>query len=89
MKIRPTTPNHPDGRYQQMTIYFFSDHSWTDGEILHQYLTASEESREDQELKKEFEAASRGGYQIDEKKERGWIGPIRGKQIPVDNGDSF
>ena len=55
MKIRPTTPDHPDGRYQQMTIYFFSDHSWTDGAVLHQYLTASEESQEDQEFKKEFE----------------------------------
>jgi hypothetical protein len=88
MKIRPTTPNNPDGRYQRMTVYLFSDHSWTEQEVLHRYLTVSDERKEDMDFKKDFESAARGGYQFDEKGERGWIGPIRGKQVRVGNGDN-
>ena len=83
MKIRPTTPNDPDGRYQRMTIYFFSDHSWTAQEVLHRYLTAPEESQADRIFKKKFESAARGGFHIDQEEQRGWIGPIRGPQVPV------
>jgi hypothetical protein len=89
MKIRPTTSHDPHGRYQRMTIYFFSDHSWTDQEVLNHYLTASEENPGDEDFIKAFESAARGGYQFDDEGERGWIGPISGKQVPVVNGDSF
>jgi hypothetical protein len=83
MKIRPTTPDDPRGRYQRMTIYFFSDHSWTDQEVLHHYVTSSEKNPGDEKFKREFESAARGGYQFGNEEERGWIGPIRGTQDPV------
>ena len=79
MKIRPTTPDNPKGRYQRMTVYFFSDHSWTDREVLHRYLTVSEANQEDRIFKEEFESSARGGFEFDEEEQRGWIGPIRGK----------
>ena len=83
MKIRPTTPNDPNGRYQRMTIYFFSDHSWTEQEVLRHYLSATKEKRGEEDFKREFESSARGGYQISEEGQKGWIGPIRGKQEPV------
>src|SRR5512138_731622 len=38
MKIYPTTPGDPAGRYRQMVIYLFDDHGWTDPEVLAKYL---------------------------------------------------
>ena len=66
-----------------MTVYFFSDHSWTDQEVLHHYLIASRESQGEEDFKREFESAARGGYQFGEEGPKGWIGPIGGKQVPV------
>ena len=77
MKIRPTTPDDPKGRYQRMTLLIFSDPSWTEQDILYQYLTVSKENREHSGIIQDFESAVRGGYQITEDgKEKGWVGPI-------------
>lgn len=89
MKIRPTTPDDPQGRYQRMTIYFFSDHTWTEREVLHRYLNDFDGSEENRTFRKEFESAVRGGYEFDHETREGWIGPIRGHQVPVSNGDGF
>ena len=85
LKIRPTTPNHPLSRYQQVTIYIFSDHQWTTPESLRQYLTPVERHADEGTFKEQFESSVRGGYHIDSDKEKGWIGAIvhEGKESPA------
>ena len=87
MKIRPTTPNDPQGDYQRMTIYIFSDHTWTDPGKLHHYLTAPEGDSREKADKAEFELAVRGGFQIDPHGEKGWIGPIGGHEFSRQLGE--
>ncbi len=71
MKIQPTTPGDPSGRYRRITIYVFTHDSWAEPEILHKYVAG-----EDQALKDAFENAVRGFYRLDESEEEGRIGPI-------------
>lgn len=71
MKIQPTTPSDPQGRYRHMTLYIFTHDSWADPEILHKYVTG-----EDPALHDAFEKAVRGFYRLDESEEEGRIGPI-------------
>lgn len=71
MKIRPTTPGDPSGRYRHITVYIFTHDSWAEPEILHKYVTG-----EDQALRDAFENAVRGLYRLDESEEEGRIGPI-------------
>ena len=80
MKIRPTTPNNSNGRFQRMTIYIFSDHKWTEPGVLHRYLHSAEGDSENKAFVTQFELAVRGGFQIDPKGEKGWVGPIRERQ---------
>ena len=88
MKIRPTTPDDPEGRYQRMTIYFFSDHSWTEAEVLSRYVNQSVGDAEDRIFRKEFESAARGGYEFDKGKQRGWIGPIGEQEVTILESES-
>ena len=81
MKIRSTTPDDPNGHYQRMTIYFFSDHTWTESAIVRRYVTATTGSSEEMAFKEEFEMMVRGGFQIDLQGQQGWIGPIGGRKI--------
>jgi hypothetical protein len=77
MKIRPTTPEDPSGRYRRITIYIFSHDAWAEAPILHKYL-----AREDKEVRDGFKRALRGFYQLTETEEEGRIGPM------VDGPDS-
>ncbi|MCA9472895.1 MAG: hypothetical protein MRJ96_05690 [Nitrospirales bacterium] len=80
MKIRPTTPDDPQGRYQRMKLYVFSDHQWAEAEKLRRYLSESTE-KEDMEFKRLFESMVRGGLSIDLKEVVGWLGPVGGQRI--------
>lgn len=71
MKIRPTTPDDPQGRYRRITIYIFTHESWAEADILHKFLTG-----EDQSVHDGFEKALRGFYRLDEREEEGRIGPL-------------
>lgn len=77
MKIQPTTPHDPAGRYQRMTVYIFTHDSWAEPEMLHRYVKALEsDSPEDRSLREAFEKAVRGYYRLDETEEEGRVGPI-------------
>ncbi len=71
MKIQPTTPDDPKGRYQHIAIYIFTDEGWTEPEILHRYVTG-----EDPAVRDGFEGSVRGSYRLDEQEEEGRIGPV-------------
>lgn len=77
MKIRPTTPDDPGGRYRRMTIFIFTHDAWAEADILHKYLVG-----EDREVREGFRKALRGLYQLTESEEEGRIGPL------VDGPDS-
>ena len=75
MKIRPTTPNDPRGRYQTLLIIIFSDPTWTEPDTLHRYVAGNREDASDETFRKDFEAAVRAGYRADAEGQAGWIGP--------------
>ena len=75
MKIKPTTPTDPNGFYQEMTVYVFSDPTWTEPEVLAQYLRM-EKTQEEQIKAKEFRAVARGGFVYKKGIKTGWLGPI-------------
>jgi hypothetical protein len=75
MKIRPTTPDDPRGRYQTLQIIIFSDPTWTEPDTLHRYVTGDREDASDEKFRRDFEAAVRAGYRADEEGQAGWIGP--------------
>ncbi len=71
MKIRPTTPDDPLGRYRRITIYIFTFDAWAEAPILHQYLTG-----EDRDVRDGFRKALRGLYELTESEEEGRVGPL-------------
>jgi hypothetical protein len=71
MKIHPTTPDDPEGRYRHIAIYIFTDEGWTEPEVLHKYVTG-----EDVAVREGFEHSLRGFYRLDGEHEEGRIGPI-------------
>ena len=81
MKIRPTTPEDPNRLYQEVTIYIFSDPSWTYPDTLHRYLMKNG-GEEEEKFRREFEQAVRGGFIYIRGKVKGWIGPIPDKSKP-------
>ena len=77
MKIRPTTPEDPRGRYQRITIYVFTHDAWAEPQMLHRYVASlHSDSAEDRALREAFEKAVRGFYRRDELEEEGRIGPM-------------
>lgn len=74
MKIRPTTPDNPQARYQRMTLIIFSNPDWATPEALERYVSAVE-SGQDNTWKNEFEESARAGYLLFESSQKGWIGP--------------
>jgi hypothetical protein len=75
MKIQPTTPGDPGGRYRRITIYIFTHEDWTEPDILRRYV-----SGEDRSVVEGFEKSMRGFYRLDGPEEEGRIGPlVRGK----------
>ena len=75
MKIRPTTPDDPRGRYQTLQIIIFSDPTWTEPDTLHRYVANESEDSSEKTFRKDFEAAVRAGYRADAEGQAGWIGP--------------
>lgn len=71
MKVRPTTPGDPQGRYQEIRIYVFTHSAWAEPEILHQYLLGADAS-----VVEGFEKSVRGFYRLEGSEEEGRIGPI-------------
>lgn len=71
MKIRPTTPGDPAGRYRRVSIYIFTHDAWAEPEMLHKYLAG-----DDRAARAAFEKAVRGFYRLDDSEEEGRIGPI-------------
>ncbi len=77
MQIRPTTPDNPEGRYQQLLLLIFSDHKWAEQDKLHRYLEEKAGSGTDPFLS-EYEQAVRGGYRLDDQGQAGWLGGYTG-----------
>ena len=75
MKIRPTTPDDPRGRYQTLQVIIFSDPTWTEPDTLHQYVANNSDDAPEKTFRKNFEAAVRAGYRADADGQAGWIGP--------------
>ncbi len=71
MKIRPTTPQSPEGSYSRLTIYIFSESRWTAPDVLHRYLAG-----EDRTLRETFGRKVRGLYRLDGSAAEGRIGPL-------------
>ncbi len=70
MKIYPTTPGDPGGRYRQIVIYVFDDHGWTDPDVLAKFLAG------DATAIKNYESAMRGYYRLLDQEEEGGLGPM-------------
>jgi len=70
MKIYPTTPDGPGGRYREIVIYVFDDHGWTDPAVLGKYLAG------DTGVGKDYERFMRGYYRLHGQDEQGGIGAI-------------
>ena len=70
MKIYPTTPGDPGGRYRQIVIYVFDDHGWTDPEVLARFLAG------DATTIKNYESSMRGYYRLLDQEEEGGLGSI-------------
>lgn len=70
MKIYPTTPGDPGGRYRRIVIYVFDDHSRTDSGVLEKYMAG------EATVLKDYERSMRGYYRLQDQEEEGGIGPI-------------
>jgi hypothetical protein len=76
MKIQPTTPDDPLGRYRRITIYIFTHEAWTESDILHKYLLALAGHADDGGIKEGFEKTVRGLYRLQGDEEEGRVGPL-------------
>jgi len=70
MKIYPTTPDDPGSRYQEIVIYVFDDHGWTDPDMLTKYLAG------DIAVVKDYERRMRGYYRLQGQEEQGGVGAV-------------
>lgn len=70
MKIYPTTPGDPGGRYRRIVIYVFDAHGWTDPDVLAKFLAG------DATAIKNYEQSMRGYYRLLDQEEEGGLGPM-------------
>lgn len=70
MKIQPTTPGDPGGRYRRIVVYLFDNDGWTEPTMLAKYAAG------DPAVVRDFERAVRGYYRLDDQDEEGGIGPM-------------
>jgi hypothetical protein len=86
MKIQPTTPQDPSGRYRRLTIYIFTHDAWAEPELVHRYVHAvhagTSATSDERAVRDAVEKAVRGSYRLEEAEEEGRIGPA------PHNGDS-
>lgn len=78
MKIQPTTPNDPTGRYNRIVVYVFDDYGWTEPNVLAKYVAG------DPAMAKDFEQAMRGYYRLQDGDEEGGVGPMPRNGAPSD-----
>jgi hypothetical protein len=71
MKIQPTTPGDPAGRYRRISIYIFTHEDWTEPDVLRRYVAGT-----DQAVVEGFDKSLRGFYRLDGSEEEGRIGPL-------------
>lgn len=77
MKIQPTTPGHPRGRYDALTIYLFTHDAWAEPQMLQRYVAAAGSVVPDEvAFRKSFENAMRGYYRLQGDVEEGRLGPL-------------
>jgi hypothetical protein len=84
LKIRPTNPTDPKDLYREVTIYIFSDPTWTHPDTLHRYLE-KKEGKKERVFHLEFEQAARGGFIHIRGKTKGWLGPIPESSKPEED----
>lgn len=78
MKIHPTTPDHPQGRYNTLSLFIFTHDAWAEPQMLHRYLAAAETTiPEELDFRNSFRKAMRGYYQLKGEEEEGRIGPLQ------------
>ncbi len=80
MKIQPTTPDDPAGRYRRIVILVFDDYGWTETNVLEHYASG------DRKIAKDFEQAVRGYYRLQDEDEEGGLGPLPTAEAAPDNG---
>lgn len=77
MKIQPTTPADPRGRYARLTIFVFTHDAWAEPEMLRRYVAARDsDTAEAHALREAFEKAVRGYYRLDGMAEEGRLGAL-------------
>jgi hypothetical protein len=70
MKIYPTTPGDPGGRYHNILIYVFDDHGWTETAVLAKYAAG------DAAVTRDYERSVRGYYRLQDREEEAGLGPV-------------
>jgi hypothetical protein len=88
MKIQPTTPQDPSGRYHRIIIYIFTHDAWAEPELLHRYVHAvragASATPDDRAVREGYEKAVRGSYRLEGSEVEGRIGPLpRGGDSPA------
>ncbi|MDH5667121.1 MAG: hypothetical protein OEY86_03815 [Nitrospira sp.] len=78
MKIYPTTPDDPEGRYREIVIYVFDDHGWTDPDILTKYLAG------DTTVVNAYQRRMRGYYRLHGQEEQGGLGAFSKSETIID-----
>lgn len=78
MKIRPTTPDDPQGRYQRLLVLIFSDAGWAEPDMLDRYLKAKHPGS-GESFVTDYEKAIRGGYRLTAEGQTGWLGGYSGQ----------
>lgn len=75
MKIQPTTPDDPAGRYRRIAIYVFTNPGWAEPDKVRAYVHGK-----DPEITRKIEREVRGYYRLEENFEEGRIGPLLPQQ---------
>lgn len=70
MKIQPTTPGDPGGRYRRIVVYIFDDDVWAEPDVLAKHVAGDASTIND------YERAMRGYYRLQDQEEEGGLGPI-------------
>jgi hypothetical protein len=70
MKIYPTTPGDPGGRYHNILIYVFDDDGWTETAVLAKYAAG------DAAVTRDYERSVRGYYRLQDREEEAGLGPV-------------
>ena len=84
LKIRPTTPKDPNGRYQNILIIIFSDPSWTEPDTFQRYVSSENvetSTPEVQDFRHKFESSVRAGYRADDSGQAAWIGTVESQAV--------